>query len=234
MSTVTLAQIKSRARQKADMENSNFIEDPELLNYVNEAYYTWYDIIVAAFEDYYLSATPTEFSLTTSDEGVFDLPADFYKLAGLDKAIDTGSNRFYTLRKTPWRGRTRTEDTFPRYGLVPTVSYRIFANKIQMTPMDAATGTYHLWYIPTAVPFVDDGDSIDTFNGFENLLIIDVAIKMLNKEETDPSLLLLERQRLTEAINQMRIDRDINNGERIEEVGDSFGMYGEGTLGGLW
>ena len=46
MSTVTLADIKVRARQKADMENSNFIQDFELTNYINEAYFNWYDLVV--------------------------------------------------------------------------------------------------------------------------------------------------------------------------------------------
>ena len=234
MASVTLAQIRTRARQKADMENSNYISAPELLNYINEAYYTWYDIIVEAFEDYYLPASPVEFTLPAGTDGLFDLPADFYKLAGLDRAISPGSDRFYTMKKTPWRSRTRTENTFPRYGLLPTITYRIFADKIQMTPFDAADGTYNLWYIPTATPFVLETDSIETFNGFENLLIVDVAIKMLLKEETDASMLMVERDRLTDALNKMRIDRDINNGERIEEVDDNGG-YGEGLPGGfLW
>jgi hypothetical protein len=81
-------------------------------------------------------------------------------------------------------------------------------------------------------PLVDDGDIVETFNGFENLLIVDVAIKMLLKEESDPSMLMLERERLTAALNQMRIDRDINNGERIEEVYDSGQGYG--PTGDFW
>lgn len=222
MATVTLAQIKSRARQKADMENSNFIQDPELLNYINEAYFTWYDLVVEAFEDYYLSADPLEFNLAAG-VSQFTLPDDFYKLAGVDRAISINSNRFYPLRKTKWRGRNQTEDRFSYYGLQPTVTYRIFKDTIQFTPRDAALGDYKLFYIPLATALVDDGDEIDTYNGFENLLIIDVAIKMLAKEESDPSLLLLERQRLEEKMKEMLIDRDINNGEVIEETNGEWG-----------
>lgn len=232
MSSVTLLQIKTRARQKADMENSNYIGDPELLNYINEALYTWYDIMVSAYEDYFLPAEPLLFTLPVGTDGLQDLPADFYKLAGLDRNISTGStDRFYPMKKTPWRGRTNTENTF-RYALTANVTYRIFKDKIQMTPKDSANGNYQLWYIPTATPFVTDTDSIDTVNGFENLLIVDVAIKMLAKEESDPSLLLMERERLTDALNEMRIDRDINEGERIEETFDS--REGYGPTGDFW
>jgi hypothetical protein len=218
MSSITLAQIKLRARQKADMVNSNFIEDPELLNYVNEAYFTWYDLVVAAFEDYYLG-DPTEFTIAAGAPGEFPLPVDFYKLAGMDKSISAGTqDRFYALTKTTWRGRNQTENSFSYYGLRPTTTYRIFKDKIVLTPQDSANGSYKLWYIPVATPLVDDGDIVDTYNGFENLLILDVAIKMLNKEESDPSILLMERARIEAKMQEMLVDRDINNGERIEEV----------------
>jgi len=214
------------------MENSNFIEDPELLNYINEALYTWYDVMVEAYEDYFLPAEPTVFVLQPGTDGLFDLPGDFYKLAGLDRSISSGAtDRFYPMKKTPWRGRTNTENTF-RYALTANVTYRIFKDKIQMTPRDSANGTYQLWYIPVATPFVNESDSIETFNGFENLLIVDVAIKMLAKEESDPSLLLMERERLTAALDQMKIDRDINEGERIEETYESRDGYG--PTGDVW
>lgn len=232
MSSVTLAEIRTRARQKANMENSNFIQPDELLNYINEALYTWYDVMVEAYEDYFLPAEPLVFELPSGTDGLFDLPSDFYKLAGLDRSVSPGAtDRFYPMKKTPWRARTNTENTW-RYALTANVTYRIFKNKIQMTPKDSANGSYQLWYIPTATPFVNESDSIDTFNGFENLLIVDVAIKMLAKEESDPSLLLLEREKLTEALNVMKIDRDINNGERIEETYESTESYG--PTGDFW
>jgi hypothetical protein len=231
MSSVTLLQIKDRARQKADMENSNFIEDPELLNYINEAYYTWYDMIVEVFEDYYLNDDPTEFTLA-SGESTIDLPADFYKLAGIDKAISTSGDKFYALKKTLWRQRNQVQNRFSYYGLQPQITYRIFKDKIKMTPPDAAGGTYRLYYIPLATALVLDTDVIETYNGFENLLIIDVAIKMLNKEESDPSMLLMERQRLEMKMTTMLVDRDINNGECIEDTNSEWDDdWGQG---GVW
>lgn len=221
MSSITLAQIRIRAREKADMVNSNFIEDPELLNYINESYFTWYDMIVGAFEDYFLD-DPTEFSLAAS-VSEFPLPADFYKLAGIDKASDAGSDRFYPLRKTKWRERNRTENSFSTYALSPITSYRIIKDKILFTPKDGAAGSFKLWYIPTATPLVLETDTIDTYNGYENLLILDVAIKMLNKEESDPTMLMVERARIEKKMQDMLVDRDISGSERIEEVdGDTF------------
>lgn len=221
MSSVTLAQIRLRSREKADMVNSKFIEPPEHLDLINESYFTWYDMIVSAFEDYFLEE-PTEFVLAAG-VSQFPLPADFYKLAGIDKASDAGSDRFYPLRKTKWRERNRTENSFSTYALSPITSYRIIKDKILFTPKDGALGSFKLWYIPVATPLVLETDSIDTYNGFENLLILDVAIKMLNKEESDPSMLMVERARIEKKMQDMLIDRDISGSERIEEVdGDTF------------
>ena len=227
MSSITLAQIRLRAREKADMVNSNFIEDPEQLSYINKAYFAWYDVIVGAFEDYFLSE-PTEFTLAAG-VSQFPLPSDFYKLAGIDKSGDAGSDRFYPLRKSKWRERNRTENSFSSYGRSPTTSYRIIKDKILFTPVGGVGGNYKLWYIPLATALVDETDSIDTYNGFEEMLILDVAIQMLIKEESDTSELRFEKVMEQKRMKDMLVDRDIGESERIEEVGgDSF------DGGGYW
>jgi len=226
MAMVSVNTIMTRAREKADMVNSNFIGDTELERYVNEAYFTWYDLVVAAFEDYYL-ADPTEFVIAAGGDAEFPLPADFYKLVGIDKADSPAGGRFYTLKKTLWRDRNRTTSTLS-YGRQPQPSYRIFKDKIVFTPPETAAGSYKLWYIPQAVIIADSEppaiSSIETYNGFENLLIVDVVIKMLNKEESDVSALMQEKALLAAKLQEMLIDRDISNSERIEEVneGDYF------------
>ena len=94
-----------------------------------------------------------------------------------------------------------------------------------LTPRDAASGSYRVWYIPEAVPLVDDTDTIQAYNGFESFLIIDVAIWMLSKEESDPSFLMMERQREDERLKQMLIDRDIGESDRIEESDSNEESY---------
>jgi hypothetical protein len=56
--TVTFAQLKTRARRRADMEGSNFVTPEELGDFVNASCAELHDILVGAFQDYTLSQTP--------------------------------------------------------------------------------------------------------------------------------------------------------------------------------
>lgn len=213
MATITVATIKTRARQKADMVNSNFISDAELLNYINEAYFSWYDEIVSAFEDYNLG-DPTEFTLA-SGVSTQTLANDFYKLVGVDRT--EGGNRWYALEQYAWRRRNRFGAYYRPYSGYPKVQYRLTGNVLRFTPPDACEGSYRYWYIPIATAFTDDADTLERYNGFEEMLITDVAIKMLGKEESDVSLLMNERNRQRARMENMLIERDLANAGRIEE-----------------
>ena len=214
MATITVATIKTRARQKADMVGSNFISDSELLAYVNEAYFSFYDLMVSRFEDYNLG-DPVSFTIS-SGTPYYTVDADFYKLVGVDRSL--GGGRWYPLRLTPWRSRNRYQTGFSQYGLYPKVGYRLIGNKIRFTPEDQSPGDYRYWYIPLATALTDDADTIERYNGFEELVVIDTAIKMLAKEESDINYLLMERQRVENRIKDMAQQRDLSEQGRIEEV----------------
>lgn len=214
MPTITVALIRTRADQKADMVNSNYISSSEQLAMINEAYYSFYDLIVSRFEDYNLG-TPTDFTLA-SGVSSFPLPSDFYKLAGVDRK--TSTTEFYPLRNYPWRSRNRSQSGIARYGLYPRVGYRMIGPNLTFVPPDQSQGDYRLWYIPLPTELVLESDTFERYNGFEELVVIDTAIKMLAKEESDVSYLMSERARIEDRMRDMLLDRDINDGERIEEV----------------
>ena len=121
-------------------------------------------------------------------------------------------------RPTPWRSRNRYQTGFSQYGLYPKVGYRLIGNKIRFTPEDQSPGDYRYWYIPLATALTDDADTIERYNGFEELVVIDTAIKMLAKEESDINYLLMERQRVENRIKDMAQQRDLSEQGRIEEV----------------
>ena len=60
----TLATLRNRVRQRADMENNNFVSDSEVNQYINSSYAELYDLLVAKFEDYYV-ADPLEFAISS-------------------------------------------------------------------------------------------------------------------------------------------------------------------------
>src|SRR4051812_1551341 len=84
--TATLLELRTKSRQRSDMENSEFVSDSELTGYINSSIAELHDILAQAYgTDYFV--IPYEFS-TTSGEDEYELPEDFYKLHGVDAAVN--------------------------------------------------------------------------------------------------------------------------------------------------
>ncbi len=216
--SVTLANIKSRALQLADMENSTFVDSTaELLSYINASYLELYDLIVQSYEDYYL--TSTMFTLADSDNGLSVLPTDFYKIKGMDYS---NSGQYVTIQPFQWNRRNR-RSAVSRSGLFTDMglSYRIVGNYIHIEPRDNAVGTYQMWYVPALTQLVLDADVVDsvmTRAGWEEYIVIDVARKMLRKEESDTNALSQMKEEMKARIVDSAADRDVGSPNRVQDV----------------
>lgn len=214
----TLAEIRTEARQRADMENSDFIQDAELTTFVNKAYAKLYNLLVKKFEDYFVE-DPVEFSISSGS--TYDLPSDFFKLIGLDKALS--GTEYYTLRPFVFEDRNRRRIADRLRGLYPQVRYRIIGKKLHFVPDDQATGDYRMWYVPafSSVKLSADTDTIDTEitnSGWEDYIVVDTARRMLLKEESDVTMLMAELQKMESDIEEEAQNRDAGESDRITDV----------------
>lgn len=211
--SIALSVLRTRAKQRADLENSDFIEDSEWLTYINGSYARFYDMLVGRFVDWYVE-DPLDF--TVSSGSTYALPFDFYKLLGVDRLV-SGSD-YVALRPFNFadRNKRRASDAFR--GLYPNVQYRIMGTNLRFTPEDQATGDYRLWYVPTYTPLSADTDTIDNVNGWEDWIILDAARKALVKEESDITAVVMELRELEKRIEEMAQQRDIGETDRITDV----------------
>jgi len=212
----SLSDIRTRARQRADMENSQFVDDDEINQYINDAYSELYDLIVSRFEDYFIE-DPVEFTITSGSS--YSLPSDFYKLAGLDKA--SFNTDYYALRPFSFANRNNNTNTNKLRGINTDVQYRIVGNKLRFVPEGNAPGSYRMWYVPSFTRLTVDTDTIDesiSRNNWDDYIVITAAMKMLAKEESDISVLMMERQKIEARIEEMAQNRDIGDTERITDV----------------
>lgn len=211
--SMTVAEVRLAAQQRADMVNSQFVTPTEWVSYINFSYKELYDILVAKFEDYYsISLT---FSVPSGSNS-YTLPADFYKMRGVDRAVS--GNEFYTIRPFTFEDRNNRRRAALFRGLYPTVRYRILGSNLIFTPDDAADGTYRIWYIPRASDLTLDTDTIDGVNGWEEYVIVDAAIKALTKEESDAQVFMMQKQALLKRIEDMAGNRDAGEPERITDI----------------
>lgn len=210
--TLTLLQLRTRAREHADMVNSTFVTDAELTGYVNSSYQEFYDLLTNSFEDYNI----TLFSFTIASGNTQALPTGHYKLRGIDDMTD--SNNPLPVRKYNFNERN---DYTSQYGFLDrfsVVKYRIIGDNLYFVPEDRAARAYRLWYVPIATTLVADGDTANGINGWLEYVAVDAALKCLNKEESDTKVLYRAKKDLIDRIEAMRLNRDQSLPEKISRI----------------
>lgn len=208
----TLSELQTAVRERSNMENSQFVSDSELTRYINQSAAELYDLVVSVYEDYDLQSLSFSY---TSDDG-YTLPADFYKLRGVD--FQQGSD---WLVVDPFSFVDRNKATSRLYrSYYPSKQYRLVGNKIKFIPL-GTTGTFRLWYIPSFTKLVVAGDAISlssSIEGWDEYIICDAAIKCMQKEESDPSILMAQKQALIMRIKNMAANRDADRPQVVTDV----------------
>lgn len=210
----TLAQFRTRTRQRADMENSTFVSDSELNGYINQSITELYDLLVASNSEYFLSSTT---STVASGDSTITLPSDFYKLRGVDFYL---GGRWCDLEQFNFNERNLDSTTYSFAGT--QVKYRLQGSTLKFIPEDNASGQYRIWYTPIPTALSSDSDSFDGINGWEEYVVVDAAIKCLIKEESSTNELMQIKAQLAKRISDMSAKRDSAKPKTITDTGAPF------------
>lgn len=212
--SITLAQLKSQARDRADMTNSQFVSDSELVNYINGSIAELHDLLIAAYDnDYYI----TEYTFNTvSGTDSYALPDDFYKLRGIDSKI--GTDQWFTLQPFNFNERNSKNDLVAYLAYGNNFRYRIMGSEVVFSPAPQGIYSIKLWYIPVATKLTSDSDTLNDLNQFSEYVIVDAAIKMANKEEADVSVLAAQKAELKRRIEVMAQNRNADKSESISDI----------------
>lgn len=220
--TVTLSSLRDQAKQRADMVYSSFLLDAEWNQNINNSWYELYDLLIGAYgNDYYTSTQTISIISGTSS---YALPANHYKTLGVDYVVS--STEKYPLDRYTLRDRNRNNNSFSRRAYSPDYQYRISGGNIVIMPTPNVSGTLEHLYIPVAVTMTSDSDEIDGVNGFEEFIVVDAAIKALQKEESDVTVLLQQKAYLIKRLEEMAEDRDAGDPERVTDVSGYFDIDG--------
>jgi hypothetical protein len=218
--------------------------------------YELYDLLVTVYEDYYV-AEPAYFSLTGS-QSAFPLPngsntfqnasgADFtprpyYKLLGVDLAVNTAQNAWVTLNKFNFVDRNNylyPNSSSTIYGIY-NMRYRVMGANINFIPNPAGGQQVRLWYIPRLTQLLRDTDTSDiSISGWIEYVIVRAAKYALDKEESETTKLDQEILFLKGRIEETAANRD-SSPDTVSDTrntqwssGWGPGGYG-GTGGGGW
>lgn len=211
MPSVTLLTLRTAARERADAVNSTFISDAELTRYINASAQELYDLIIESNKDY--ATTLLAFSISSPNTS-YALPADFYKLRGLDVSLNGSWVQVYNYEQME---RGRYQDLAINR-VFANVYYHLFNNTLEFLPASYAPGSYQVRYVPFMTVMSADGDTFNGYNGFEEYIITDAAIKMKDKEESDTRVLMSQKKDLKERIQAMANVRDYADVDRVSDV----------------
>ena len=214
--TVTLADLVSQVRQRADMESSSFVTDAEIRIWINSALAELHDLMVMAFEDYYVEEH-TPYALPGT--GSFDLPNDFYKALGVDftsGGITTTVRPYAFAERNMYRSNAALVS-----GGIGAVRYSIQGNKIKFLPEGTPSGTAVLHYIPECQQFADGEDDTELQSkaksaaiGYQDYLVVSAAVKC--------AMLMIEKGDLRQRIERAATTKDAGSPHRI--VDSSVGV----------
>lgn len=225
--TVTLSDMRTRVRQRADMVNSTFVTDAEVNQFINDAIAELYDLLMQKFGDDYFTVSGPETSFVTNQLD-YALPDDFLKEVGVDLKID--SQNWVTLKPFMFTERNRFNNILSRGVLAyNTTYYKLVGNNLQFTQIPGNNTKFRLWYIPYQPVLVSDSDTFDGFNGWEKYPEIVAAITCLNKEESDTVSLERELGRILKRVEDASQNRQAGMGYRVTDVrnitNDEVGIF---------
>ncbi len=245
----SLGAIRLKAMQRADRVNSNFVTLSEWNSYINQSMFELYDLLITTFEDYYL-APPIQFVsdgityiyplpngsntfLNANNPSQVVTPPPFYKIQGVDLALNNATNAYVTVNRFNFVDRNRfvypnTASTI--YGVF-NLQYRVMGSNIIFIPTPSAGQALRLWYIPRLTELLQDTDVTSTgISGWIEYVIVKAAYYALTKEESDTSSLVLQLQSLTERIQSSASNRDAGMPDTISDTNQ--GNWANGWNGG--
>lgn len=133
---------------------------------------------------------------TVAGTAEYPLPQDFYQLISVETDMK--------VPLVPWM---RAEHG--RYSLSPLSGGRKLV----------------IYYVPACPRLALQGDSFDGINGWEEYVVVDAAMKCLEKEESDIQALMMRKGQLTDRINRMAPERDAGMPERVQSLRHRRGLF---------
>lgn len=199
---VTLATLRTRIRQRTDNEHSQFVTDSELTDLVNTEYQELYAKLVT----HGLQRVESTQTITANGATAYTLSSDFYSLIGIYR--HEGDVR---IRLERFSERFR-----PGTIAGPASHYRLVGHDIVFYP-NPPSGTYTVVYIPESGTLSADDDTVDGCLGWEELIVISCAIKVLQKEEADVTELKADKQAMLRRIEDERAAMEFTESWAVQD-----------------
>lgn len=207
--TVSLTQLISRVRERTDTVGSSFVSDSAITDWINEAHSKLHGMLVEAFAEEY--SFKVEDFTTVAGQTDYPVTCCFYKLYGVD--LDLGG-RILSLK--PFNRNERNFHRNMRSSSVP--GYRLSGNVLRIFPAPQPGLTGQISYAAEATLLSSGSDTVKYPNGWERFIVLDAAIQVLIKEESETSALVRERELIRTEIEKAKELRTLDGPYRVVDM----------------
>lgn len=228
-----VADIITEIRTRADISQSFFVTDVELLAMVNSDAGEMYDVLTSSGEDFQVSILPA--TLSSSDvltnSNFLPVPDDMNKLRGIDRLF---GGTWITLYRVSFqeRGRWNWPLAVPPINFVDTY-YRLSGDRIYLYPPQSAAGDYQIHYTADYTELLI-GDSLPGYmatSSWYELIISGVCAKIMVKQDLDPSYHAQQKEMQKARIIDAAIPRDSGG---VRHAVDTRSLKANRGWGGPW
>lgn len=223
----TRDQLVASARQRADMQNSAFIDTDEAMEMLQQSWHELYDLLIEAYGENYFSITQDQTAVAgvaTFGLDTLAAPDQFYKLVRVGFVV--GDYEFPIEREDRRQVRSATPQS---WGVFASPTFAMEGTVLRWQPPPSSTMALRVTWVPMAPSLHDPSGPALPFQAqpWEEYLVVDWAIKGMQKEESDVGALMAQKGALIERIRKMS-PRDIGSPERIACVPQRAAPWGWG------
>lgn len=222
----TAEDLVADVRKRANLEESEFVTDEEILEYLNQELAELRGRL--RMNEGQPHKKLTRDIAVTSGTSLYDLPRDFWELLGATAVIGGRSRAL-----EPFMENERADlVNGPFFATALSPMYRLANQQIEILPA-TQDFTLTIAYAPTEGRLrlgQTPPDKVDGYNGYEVAAIYGAVAICNAKEETDPSFYLAQKDRILRQIDALAAQRDAGKPERVTDVtgglGGDFGPFG--------
>lgn len=220
----TLGNLRLESQQRSDLVNSSNITTQEWNTMISNSYKWLYNLLLQKFGNDYFIADPYTYTTTgeidaTTQSQTFPLPNDFYKLMRVEVALNPSDpNSWITLRKFEaiQANLWNYPNVYTFYGIT-NLRYRLWGANLQIVPIASAGQTIRIWYSPRPDQLINDTDVIDGMADYEELIVTDVCIKALAKQESDVTVFAAQKVAMLKQVEEAAANRDVGSPETVSD-----------------
>lgn len=219
--TYQRSEIRDRVEALVDDESNVLLTEAQYNVLIDESYAWLWDKLIES--GIYPDVATHDISTTSGTE--YALATRNYRVLMVHYQSD--SNTWLKLRPINIEDLTHFLNTDAQYA---TRYLLVGDDNVHLLPAPPSGQTYRVWYVPSPAKLTQDTDTIDGVNGWEMLIVYDVAIKARIRDRIDAADLVRERAVLLDRLevakfNKLAQPTEVPDHKRDFNIGDDPGGY---------